>query len=271
MTVGLGAAGVAIAIGIAYVATRPEAPVVVASEAAQPTQAAISAPSISPSAQALPELGGLAPGDLVATIAGESVDVYDNPGDAAARESLGTFSYYGNMRTFMGLDTLDVDGTEWIQVQLPEYPNNSQGWIKADQVTTSSTDMLINIYLDEREVDLLEAGDVELTSTAVIGAEASPTPLGAYFIADPVDFTSNPTGVYGAYALGLSAYSETLETFKGALPQIAVHGTNSTKYFGQAVSNGCIRLPDDMIRTIAADTALGTPVVIYQNRAAAAA
>lgn len=261
----IGVAGVAAGLAVAYAATNP-APEEVPVAAAEPTVGTVTAPSVSASTAPLPKVGGLAPGDVVATIAGDTVDVYDDPSDATARESLGRFSYYGNVRTFMGLEVKDVDGTEWLHVQLAEYPNNSVGWVKADQVTTDSTDLLINVYLDEREVELVRDGDVELTSTAVIGAAESPTPLGTYFIADPVDFTSNPTGIYGAYALGLSAYSETLETFKGALPQIAIHGTDSAKYFGDAVSNGCVRLPDDTIRELAADTALGTPVVIHQNR-----
>lgn len=223
-------------------------------------------PSTSPAPIDFPEVSGLAPGDLIATIAGDTVGIYDAAGDATPRESLSRFSYYGNVRTFLGLETKDIDGVKWIHAQLPEYPNNSTGWIKADEVTVSSTDMLINVYIDEHEVDLLSDGEVELTSTAVMGADASPTPLGTYFVADPVDFTSNPTGTYGAFALGLSAYSETLETFKGALPQIALHGTNSDKYFGQSISNGCIRLPDDAIRELAVKVTLGTPVVIHQHR-----
>jgi len=231
--------------------------------AADPTTSATAEPSVTVTD------AGIGPGDLIATIAGDTVDVYDAAGDSSPREILGRFSYYGNVRTFMGLETRDVEGDEWIHVQLPEYPTNTTGWVKASEVTVDSTDVVINVYLDEREVELVADGDVELTSTAVIGAEASPTPLGTFFIADPVDFTADPTGTYGAYALGLSAYSETLKTFKGALPQIALHGTNSDKYFGEDVSNGCVRLPDAFIRELAARTSLGTPVVIHQSRGAA--
>ncbi|WP_430868419.1 L,D-transpeptidase [Demequina aurantiaca] len=268
------AAGVALAVALVaalVIGSRPDQAVPLAEPTQGPTTAPITAPSIAAaSAAPLPEVAGIAPGDIIATISGDTVDVYDAPGDGAPRETLGRFSYYGNVRTFMGLETAEIAGEQWIHAQLPEHPNNTIGWIKADQVTTDSTTTLVNVYLDEREVDLINDGTVELTSTAVIGATASPTPLGAYFIADPVDFTANPTGTYGAYALGLSAYSETLETFKGALPQIALHGTTSDSFFGEAVSNGCVRLPDETIRALAAQTALGTPVVIYQSRADAA-
>jgi lipoprotein-anchoring transpeptidase ErfK/SrfK len=266
--IGVGVTAIAVGVTVAVVASRSE-PTTVAAPTVAPITASDPSASVAPVEP--PTVEAIAPGDIVATIKGDTVGVYDNAGDATPRENLGRFSYYGNVRTFMGLETVDVDGDQWIHVQLPEYPNNSTGWVKAAEVTTDSTDLLVNVYLDEREVDLVESGDVQLTSTAVIGAEESPTPLGAYFIADPVDFTADPSGTYGAFALGLSAYSETLETFKGALPQIALHGTNTDKYFGEAVSNGCVRLPDDTIRELAQKTALGTPVVIHQSRAEAAA
>ncbi|WP_062213273.1 L,D-transpeptidase [Demequina oxidasica] len=235
---------------------------------AHPTFSAITAPAIAapPTEISMPKVDGIGPGDLVATIAGETIGIYDNPGDATPRENWSRLSYYSNPRTFMGLTTKDVDGTQWILAQLPEYPNNTEGWIRADEVTIASTDMRVNVYLDEREVDLLRDDKVQMTSTAVVGTAATPTPLGTYFISDPVDLTASPNGIYGAHALGLSAYSETLETFKGALPQIALHGTSSAKYFGQAASNGCVRLPDEAIRALAAEAALGTPVVIHQSR-----
>jgi len=228
-------------------------------------------PSSSASADASVTVAGIGPGDVVATIVGETVDVYESAGDATPRETLTRFSYYGSVRTFMGLDSQEIDGASWLQVQLAEYPNGSQGWILQDQVEVASTNVRVNVYLDEREVDLLRGDTVELTSTAVIGAKASPTPLGTYFVSDPVDFSANTTGAYGAYALGISAFSETLETFKGGLPQIALHGTNSPQFFGQEASNGCVRLPNDVILELADSAALGTPVAIYQSRDAALA
>jgi lipoprotein-anchoring transpeptidase ErfK/SrfK len=96
----------------------------------------------------------------------------------------------------------------------------------------------------------------------VIGAPRTPTPLGTFFITDPVDLKSNPNGAYGAYALGLSGYSEVLFEFAGGPGQIAVHGTNNPSQVGQDISNGCIRVPNDIILQIADQAPLGTPVII---------
>jgi len=65
-----------------------------------------------------------------------------------------------------------------------------------------------------------------------------------------------------AYALGLSGYSEVLFSFNGGPGQIAVHGTNNPSQVGQNISNGCVRVPNDVIVQIADQAPLGTPVII---------
>ncbi len=96
-----------------------------------------------------------------------------------------------------------------------------------------------------------------------IGKSETPTPLGRFYITDPVDLQSRPNGAYGAYALGLSAYSEVLKTFQGGPGQIAIHGGAWESMLGTDVSNGCIRMLNDSILAIVAQQVpLGTPVTI---------
>ena len=125
----------------------------------------------------------------------------------------------------------------------------------------SQVDALLDSLADHR-VSLYKDGQEILSSPAVIGADRTPTPLGNYYITDPVDLRSRPGGAYGAYALGLSGYSEVLFEFNGGPGQIAIHGTNNPELVGQNVSNGCIRVPNDIIVEIARQAPLGTPVVI---------
>ena len=72
--------------------------------------------------------------------------------------------------------------------------------------------------------------------------------------------TPNPEGGYGLYAFGLSGYSETLTEFAGGDGQIGIHGTNDPTSIGNAVSHGCIRLPNDIVESLATMVPLGTPV-----------
>ena len=59
-----------------------------------------------------------------------------------------------------------------------------------------------------------------------------------------------------------SGYSEALESFGGGPPQIALHGTNHPELIGGDVSNGCVRVPNDMITQVYETVPLGTPVSI---------
>jgi lipoprotein-anchoring transpeptidase ErfK/SrfK len=76
--------------------------------------------------------------------------------------------------------------------------------------------------------------------------------------------TGRCSGAYGAFAIGTSALSEQLDSFQGTIPQIALHGTDlPATELGKDLSNGCIRMPNEMILQIAAITPLlGTPVTI---------
>jgi lipoprotein-anchoring transpeptidase ErfK/SrfK len=67
---------------------------------------------------------------------------------------------------------------------------------------------------------------------------------------------------YGAWALGLSGYSEVHQTFGTGDGQIALHGTYNPASLGLPVSNGCVRMDNEMITLLAETLPLGTPVTI---------
>ena len=69
------------------------------------------------------------------------------------------------------------------------------------------------------------------------------------------------TGAYGPRALGISAFSNVLRSWRDGGP-IGIHGTDETFSIGKPVSHGCVRLPNDLIIKLFAVTPLGTPVVI---------
>ena len=130
----------------------------------------------------------------------------------------------------------------WYQVALPAKPNGQTGWVRASDVTVRSTDTTIHVYLAEHQLDLVVDGTVTMTAPVAIGSPYTPTPRGTFYITDPIDLASDPGSAYGAYALGISGYSDALDTFKGSLPQIAIHGTSQPQLIGKSVSNGCVRM-----------------------------
>jgi lipoprotein-anchoring transpeptidase ErfK/SrfK len=197
------------------------------------------------------------PHAVVATTKGGPVPVYD-VANGSVQTTLSARTDYLQPRTFLVVE----NGGDWLKVLLPMRPNNATGWIRASDVNLSNNPYEIHVNLGEHMLRMFKEGQEVLSTRVVIGAPRTPTPLGTFFITDPVDLKSSPNGAYGAYALGLSGYSEVLFEFNGGPGQIAVHGTNNPSQVGQDISNGCIRVPNDIIVQIADQAPLGTPVII---------
>jgi lipoprotein-anchoring transpeptidase ErfK/SrfK len=94
-----------------------------------------------------------------------------------------------------------------------------------------------------------------------VGRPATPTPLGTFYVTEVHDLRAQHA-VYGTFALGLSAFSETLTSFNGGDAQTAIHGTWSDDTVGRVVSNGCMRLHNADVEWLATVAPVGTPVEI---------
>ena len=197
------------------------------------------------------------PHAVVATTKGGAIQVYDAP-NGGVKTTLSARTDYLQPRTFLVVDNQG----DWLNVYLPMRPNDSTGFIRASDVNLSDTPYEIHVTLGDHMLRMLKDGQEVLSTPVVIGAPNTPTPLGTFFITDPVDLKSSPNGAYGAFALGLSGYSEVLYEFNGGPGQIAVHGTNNPSQVGSSISNGCIRVPNDIIVQIADQVPLGTPVIV---------
>lgn len=257
----VGALGIAgLAVGLAFALGSGDSPGATPLPSSSGPQAS---PSVSPSRQVSPE-GEHA---TVATTTVDQLEVFAEAGGGSPAQTLGRWSDYGQVRTLL---VVGDDGTgAWLQVLLPLKPNGQTGWVRASDVTLSTTTLVVNVDLSERRLELVDTAlgpdaSVVLEASVVIGAPETPTPVGNFYVTDPLDLQANPTGVYGAYALGLSGYSEVLATFNGAPPQIAIHGTNEPSQLGEAISNGCIRVSNDVVLQLAGLLPLGTPVVIEE-------
>jgi lipoprotein-anchoring transpeptidase ErfK/SrfK len=68
--------------------------------------------------------------------------------------------------------------------------------------------------------------------------------------------------VCGAWALGISGYSDVLDQFGTGDGQIALQGTTDPGDLGREVSSGCIRLDNGAIGHLARILPLGTPVTV---------
>src|SRR6476659_10246174 len=67
-------------------------------------------------------------------------------------------------------------------VQIPKRPNGVTAWVPARQVAVEKVSTRIVVDLSEKSVTLYRAGKRVLSSTAAIGAPATPTPTGRFYV-----------------------------------------------------------------------------------------
>ena len=194
---------------------------------------------------------------VVATQTVPQINVYESPSDTApVKTTFSNKTEYAIDRTFL---VTKQEPAGWLQVMLPLKPNGQQGWVHDADVTRALVPYEIHVDRATHTLTVLNLGQVVLESPVAVGAPATPTPTGIFYVTDPVP---GGGGSYGPWALGLSGYSDALESFAGGPPQIALHGTNHPELIGGDVSNGCVRLPNDMITQVYELVPLGTPVTI---------
>lgn len=205
------------------------------------------------------------PNETLIAVARRSVErlvAYEEPGG----ERFGLPFSVPNPHQFGGPLTLMITegdrGDDWVKVQLPIRPNGTEAWINTEDYSIRSTLIHAEVDLSTTSVKVYDDGQLIAESQAAIGADETPTPLGTFYVAAK---RRNPPAEahLGTWALVLSSFSETLETFSGGLPVIAIHGSNNPEQvLGRAISNGCVRVPNDVIEFLAQHVPVGAPVIV---------
>lgn len=147
----------------------------------------------------------------------------------------------------------------WLEVELPDRPNGSRGWISASQVTLHDLEYSLRVSTEQNTLSLYRSNTLVTRYSVATGTGGTPTPHGSFYLTELL--APSNTG-YGPYAFGLSAYSTVLTSFGGGPGQIGLHGTDDAASIGRAVSHGCIRLSNADITTLATMLPLGTPITI---------
>ena len=145
-------------------------------------------------------------------------------------------------------------------VQIPKRPNGVTAWVPAHQVDVEKVTTRIVVDLSAKRVTLFDNGRKVLSTTAAIGAPATPTPTGRFYVNQRL-IPAEKNGPFGPGAVGVSAFSNVLTGWTQGGP-IAIHGTNAPWSIGKAVSNGCIRIPNAVMKKLFARAFSGTPVLI---------
>jgi lipoprotein-anchoring transpeptidase ErfK/SrfK len=196
---------------------------------------------------------------VVAEARGSSVAVFASPSSRHSFDVLSSPTSSGDPLIF--LVSGPIVGSTWLHVYLPQRPNNSEAWVHTTAVTLSADNYLIAVNLATHTMTVFRGGLATMSIPIGEGRSALPTPTGRFFIVDLLK-QPDPTGEYGPYAFGLSAFSDVLQSFGGGPGEIGIHGTDDPKSVGASLSHGCIRVANATIVTLASLLPLGTPGVI---------
>jgi lipoprotein-anchoring transpeptidase ErfK/SrfK len=153
-------------------------------------------------------------------------------------------------------------GETWLKVLLPQRPNGSSGWVHRDQVRIRPVTHEVVVDLSSRTASLLKSRRKIRSFRVGVGTTGTPTPTGRFYVTVKLKPPQISAAAYGAWALGLSGYSEVHQTFGTGDGQIALHGTYKPWLLGQPVSNGCVRMDNETISLLAETLPLGAPVTI---------
>ncbi len=197
---------------------------------------------------------------MVAAALSRFVNVYDSP--TAKKPSV----KMDNRKNFSGRNVFLVIGKGdpgWLKVLVPARPNGRTGWVKTSEVGVFEHDWAIVVSKSTFTLTVYKAGKVVQTEKVAVGQNKWPTPVGMFFIRE-LARPANPKGSYGAYAFGLSAYSNVLTQFGRGDGQIGIHGTNQPQALGTQASHGCVRVANEGITKMAKSLPQGVPVDIRE-------
>ncbi|HEX3687741.1 MAG TPA: L,D-transpeptidase [Gaiellaceae bacterium] len=199
----------------------------------------------------------------VAAVVRSSARAYRRPG-AKPFARFGRLNVNGFPTFFRVLSTLRGPdcAPRWFRVQLPIKPNGVTGYVRAKAVETGRVHSRVVVDLSSKRLTLFRRGRRIFSTIVAVGSSATPTPTGRYYVNQRL-IPQDTGGPYGPAAIGISAFSTVLTGWTQGGP-VAIHGTNEPWSIGHAVSNGCIRLHNEVLRRLFKVTPAGTPVVIRE-------
>lgn len=197
------------------------------------------------------------PVSIVAHAIVPTLEAFAQPGDAAPAFRLPNPRELGGPLVL--LTTQERPG--WIRALLPVRPNGTQAWVRAADVKLDQHQFRITVALGAHRLTVWNGFNKVADEPIGVGTGATPTPGGLFYTEDFVKL-DDPSGPYGAYAYGLSGFSEVLTSFGGGPGQLAIHGTDEPGRLGSDVSHGCIRMSNEAITRLANILPLGVPVQV---------
>jgi lipoprotein-anchoring transpeptidase ErfK/SrfK len=147
-----------------------------------------------------------------------------------------------------------ADGELWTRVSLAIAPNGSTGWVPRSALgALHAADAHLIVDRAQRLATLVRDGRVLLRVPVGVGAAATPTPAGEFYVRSRLGGYDDPS--YGPAAFGTSARS-------AGGGYVGIQGTDRPDLLPGAVSGGSVLLRDADITRLYRLMRAGTPVTI---------
>jgi len=156
---------------------------------------------------------------------------------------------------------LDDEERVWLQIRIPGRPNGRTGWVREEHLSNlKAVETHLTIDRGTFRATLRKRGKKIWTSRIGVGAPGTITPKGKFWIRERLrNLGGNP--IYGPWAFGTSAYSDTLTDWPGG-GVVGIHGTNQPQLIPGRPSHGCVRVPNAKISRLVKLMPIGTPIRI---------
>jgi hypothetical protein len=187
---------------------------------------------------------------------GKQVALRDRPGGRILAR-VGARTEFGSPQT---LEVAFRKG-DWIAVRSPALGNRQLGWVREMPLLLVGRTVRLEVDLSTRTLTVVERGDVYRRDAVAIGSPETPTPTGDFYVTDKLPGRRFGT-YYGCCILALSGRQPNLPKGWSGGDRLAIHGAPVAD-FGQAVTNGCLHLPGEVLQFLMKDVPLGTPVRIH--------
>ena len=173
---------------------------------------------------------------------------------------LRTATFHGRPEVVVILGSRELKGKLWLRIRYPGLGRRI-GWVPDRVLSVSRLHRtLVVVDRSKPELRLLRNGKVVMRVPIGVGASASPTPEGRYYIRERLALP-NANTIYGALALGTSAFSPYRTDWPGG-GQVGIHGTNQPGLIPGWISNGCVRLRNEDILELGRRIEVGTPLLV---------
>lgn len=182
------------------------------------------------------------------------------PGGGVRLSRLGRSApYWGGRNDLLVTASAAYNGERWVQVLLKQPPAGSRGWVPASAVHLLRTRLNVRIDLSARRLTVRRGARPLLSTPTIVGKRSTPTPRGLFAVDALVRLPAD--NQLGSLVVAVVAYSRTLETYGGGLPQMGIHAYERLgDPLGTARSHGCVRVPTAAVRRIARLVVRGAPV-----------